>query len=527
MEYIHYFIVVPIIVIIILYQLKIFRQALEKIKKFKDIFPSNRLAYSVNQVNITVREDADSKLETLDKDPDLIWSDNSLTEDYSTSRDVEVSQIHIKSENPTVMNIKNALNMYLQKNKGAASDFSLMKDVVERYCGADEEEISVMQPIPLYMGLMGTMVGIIVGISIIAFNGGVDNLKNVSSMMICVAIAMAASFVGILCTTVISWKSKGAKSEIEANKNMFYSWLQTELLPVLSGNSITALSLLQNNLMTFNQTFQGNIKEFDTVLSKVRQVSKDQADALGAISRINITKVAEANISVLRELQNSTNQIEQFNQYLTSVNGYLSAVNSLNENLNNHLDRTAVIENMGVFFERELTQVQTREDYIKQVVVSIDSTLEQTFNQLKESMSSYMNLLKEQTSSDIETLKDTYQKQQQEFVEKLKSQQESLLKKTEDVEKVINNVQNLSEAQNAIKSLFEVSRGNSKRLDQIVGLLESGILSVPHTTSASYSKEVNGKIQKWVASLNVSLKIAAIIAFIMFAIEFVANYILN
>ena len=120
MEHIHYIIVIPIIVIIILYQLKIFRQAIEKIQKFKDTFPSNRLAYSVNQVNITVKGDAYSKLETSDEDPDLIWSDNSSIEDSSSSgfREVEVSQIQIKSENPTVMSIKNALNMYLQKNKG-------------------------------------------------------------------------------------------------------------------------------------------------------------------------------------------------------------------------------------------------------------------------------------------------------------------------------------------------------------------------------------------------------------------------
>ena len=30
--------------------------------------------------------------------------------------------------------------MYLRKNKGAASDFLLIKDVVERYCDAKEEE---------------------------------------------------------------------------------------------------------------------------------------------------------------------------------------------------------------------------------------------------------------------------------------------------------------------------------------------------------------------------------------------------
>ena len=116
---------------------------------------------------------------------------------------VNVSQIKVTAKNPTLNEICNALNMYLQKNKGAASDFHLMKDVVERYCDAEEEEISVQQPIPLYLGLMGTMIGIIVGIGFIAMSGGLSSdslMDNITSLMTCVAIAMAASLVGIFCT---------------------------------------------------------------------------------------------------------------------------------------------------------------------------------------------------------------------------------------------------------------------------------------------------------------------------------------
>ena len=54
-----------------------------------------------------------------------------------------------------------------------------MKDVVERYCDADEEEITTQQPIPLYLGLMGTMVGIII-IGVI-YNG--MNLLRISSYL--------------------------------------------------------------------------------------------------------------------------------------------------------------------------------------------------------------------------------------------------------------------------------------------------------------------------------------------------------
>lgn len=535
---IHFIIVIPIIILIIGFQVHVFRKALSKIDSFKQIFPGNRLAYSVEKTSIVVEtdeldDDDSDNFEPVYTDENEIWSENDDTEKYSgpSFRTVEVSQISVKSENATMNSIKNALNMYLQKNQGAVSDFALMKDVVERHCGSEEEEISVMQPIPLYMGLMGTMIGIIVGIGIIAFKeGGLAAIADVSSLMKCVALAMIASFVGIFFTTVISWKSKDAKTTIESNKNTFYSWLQTELLPVLSGNAVTALSLLQTNLMAFNSTFQGNIREFDSVLSNVRQVSKDQSDALGAISRIDIARVAKANITVLKELEKCTAQIDRFAGYLNSVNDYVANVNQLNNNLNNHLDRTAAVEKMGTFFEREMTQVESREEYIKQVVASVDTTLEQSFNHLSTTMTAYIEQLRTQSSNEIESIKNAFEAQQQEFITKLRDQQAQIEEKTNDMEKVLKGIQALSETKSAIVDLASLTKENTKRLDIIADLLEassSGTVSVSAAAASVGDKKTKKKGKKWVNALNIALKIAAILAFLMFAYEFALKFFVS
>ncbi|QLH47786.1 MAG: hypothetical protein HWD58_20570 [Bacteroidota bacterium] len=50
-----------------------------------------------------------------------------------------------------------AVNVYLLRNKGAATDFNLIKDVVERNLDMEEEDISHTVTVPLYLGLMGTM----------------------------------------------------------------------------------------------------------------------------------------------------------------------------------------------------------------------------------------------------------------------------------------------------------------------------------------------------------------------------------
>lgn len=519
---IHYIIVIPLILVIIFFQAKVFFQAWNKIDIFKSIFPSNKLDYAISKAAIVVSETKPSETKHSDDDGD-IWNDDEAYYDVIT-REVEVSQISVRSDNPTMNNIKDALNMYLQKNNGAASDFNLIKDVVERYCGAEEDEITVVQPIPLYMGLMGTMIGIIVGISIIAANGGVEELTNVSSMMSCVAIAMVASLLGIVFTTLISWKAKGAKSSVESRKNIFYSWLQTELLPVLSSNAVTALSLLQANLMAFNQTFKGNIQEFDQVLANVRKVSQDQAEALDAISRIDITRVAKANVTVLHELQKSTGQLEKFNQYLINVNGYLDAVNALNNNLNSHLDRTSTIERMGMFFEKEIEQVKNREEYIRRVVGSVDRSLEESFNQMASTMNTYMGELRTKTASELEVIRNTYEQQQRTFVEKLKEQQETLSQKTAEMERVLVGIQALSETKAAINELAEVSKNNSKQLQQIAKALDSMNFSGNSGFSITETEEKKGRHRLNLLNiLNIAVNLAALTAFVLFLIELITR----
>lgn len=474
MDNIHYYVLIPIICIIIFFQARTLCSALKKIKLLKGIIPSNILSFSVTRITIEV----DEKDVSIKTDRNDLWADEDCLIDTSHRVGIEVSQIRVKSKNPTMTKIEGALNMYLQKNKGAASDFNLMKDVVERYCGAEEEEISVMQPIPLYLGLMGTMIGIIVGVALVSLGGGIQGvgLDGVSSMMVCVAVAMLASFMGILFTTIIAWKTKGAKTLVESNKNQFYSWLQTELLPTLSGNAVTALSLLQSSLISFNNSFGKNIGKFDDVLSEIRKVSKDQSSALIAISKLDLTRTATANVRVLHELQQCTDKLELFNGYLNSVNGYLNEVRSLNEGLNEHLNRTAAIEKMGAFFENEMNQIQSREDIIRNAVNSVDGYLKESVAQMKVSMDDYITELKAKTTSEMEQIKNLSEESQRSFAERVKSQQDMISAKTNEIDKLLQGLAILSENKSAINSLVSFTKRNNELLNSlIVAIGTSGI----------------------------------------------------
>lgn len=451
----HYIFVVLIILAIIGVQVYIYRNTKNKISIYKSIFPESISSYSIINIDIATNEEG------------------YVDEEHEET--VTVSQIRINTQNPTLTEIRNALNMYLQKNKGAASDFYLMKDVVERYCDAEEEEISIQQPIPLYLGLMGTMVGIIVGIGFIAFSGGLSSealMENITSLMTCVAIAMAASFVGIFCTTLMSWESKGATTKVEADKNRFYSWLQTELLPVLSGNAVNALYLLQQNLMTFNQTFQTNIEGLDGALSKVADSSREQVELISLIKDIDIKRVAQANVTVLKELKDCTGEIAVFNKYLHSVSGYLEAVNGLNNNINEHLTRTAAIERMGTFFEREINQVSERERYINEVVAKVDDTLRKTFEQIQESTKEGVTQLRNSSVTEFDVLLKHYAEQKKEFAEMLQTQREEFVTRSAETTDLMEEIRNLADIKTVMAKLLESTKNQTTALNELATSLK-------------------------------------------------------
>lgn len=479
----HYIIVICIILCIIGFQLYSFGDTIKKLKKYQSIFPKDTSSYSVNELCLIEREANDDEYSYLD----LKLKDKGIF----------VSQIQVKDPSTTLTEITNALNKYLQKNKGSASDFHLMKDVVERYCDSEEEEISTQQPIPLYLGLMGTMVGIIVGIAYVAISGGLVSAKivdNISELMSCVAIAMFASFIGIYCTTRISWRSKNAFSAVETDKNNFYSWLQTELLPTLSGDTVNALYMLQQNLSTFNATFQTNITGLNRALEQVKDTSTEQVELISLIKGIDIKRVAEANITVLRELKDCTGELSTFNRYLHEVSNYLTAVNDLNGNINEHLNRTAAIERMGTFFEQEINQVKNREQYINEVVANVDNRLKQTFENLSESTVKGMTNLKNDSATQFDSVsqvihaqeqdfKETLRAQRDEFAQSLKKEQEafldylqnqkeSLSSKSDEISEIIKEIRSLADAKSGLLELIAVSKQQNACINELVQTLK-------------------------------------------------------
>ena len=418
----HYIIIGVIIFGIFIWQVLIFGDTKDKLNVFETIFPED----CDNEIHLNYR-----------------------------------SQLTTEETNYVLSVILDSINNYLKKNKGAVSDFHLIKDIVERNCDAKEEEIDTQIPVPLYLGLVGTMTGILIGVGFLVFSGGLDALLGngvgngtegygIETLLGGVAVAMIASICGILLTIFGSSQAKNAKAKVETNKNAFLSWIHANLLPKLANSTTATLEKLTQNLSEFNTTFAENTHKFQTALSSVTDTYKNLSSTLQEINDMKIDKIAKSNIEVYNKLKNCTDEIGYFSTYLHSVNEYIANVRTLNENLDKNEARTRAIENMGKFFQSEIEQIEYRKKYINKSVGTIDEALHQA-----------VDILKVNSETQISEFKIT-----------LGKQQEALQQKLEETNMLYDELRNLTAVKTSINNLENYASGQIIQLGRLAQSIE-------------------------------------------------------
>jgi Sec-independent protein translocase protein TatA len=208
-----------------------------------------------------------------------------------------------------------ATNLYLQKNKGAAADFNILRDISERESEALENEIEANIALPLYVGLMGTFGGVIIGLIQITFFEGINDVS-IRSFLGGVLIGMAGSACGLLLTTLGNYYFRLARIVRDRNKNNYYTFLQAELLPSLTSDMAGSLTSLKDNLDAFNREFSQNISSFKGTLANITENISLQKEFLEALQKIGYQELAEANIDVFNRIEKS---LPVFNQFIESI----------------------------------------------------------------------------------------------------------------------------------------------------------------------------------------------------------------
>lgn len=400
-------------------------------------------------------------------------------------------------ENTTFKDILKAINVYLIKNKGATTDFNIIKDIVERSIYLEEEDISHTLTIPLYFGLIGTMVGIVFGLVNLQSVSNLSINFDISPFLNCVLIAMTSSLLGLSFTVSNSnFSYKKTKKILENRKNEFYILLQTELLPVFNQNISNSINGLHSTLVKFNEIFTGNLNNLSNILNKNHDALIAQENILNALESIDITEYAKANVKVLRELNAGTEQLVKFNKYLNNLNYLVDCTSRLSASFEDLLTRSNNFHGLAEkldsrveesnkliqFLNDHFAHLEKRGEIIKESIVKVEDVMIKSLNQLSEHTETKIEAIKQITIKEEDLMTRAFAENSNHF---------SKLSLLEDLKKSIEPLgPSVLEIKNAIESLKISIESSNSVLKEIK---EIGVIRRTQNITHSIKKLFNFK----------------------------------
>ncbi len=313
------------------------------------------------------------QLFTIINENDHITDDNIGEEskiDIPGDEIIKLSLVETKGTSPIIERIKKGINTYLINNYGAAVNFSIIKDIMDREVDIKDEEISQSVTVPLYLGLAATMFGIIVGLlSMPSINTEGNNFSDgINSLIEGVQWAMSTSLLGLACTTLLSSRFyKKAKRESLKAKNTQLSYLQAKLLPELIKAEDTGVSGLKASLDRFARVAT-NIS--DNVLTASNQTGENlvlQQEVIDKIENMEVLKVSKWNLELFDKLDNNMEALNKFSFYLAQME-------EISSNLLEFSQRTSNIDQIIHHIDSTLTKSEKLARFLSVHFDKIDSS---------------------------------------------------------------------------------------------------------------------------------------------------------
>lgn len=303
---------------------------------------------------------------------------------------------NVKVRNQYFNRITTTINNYVAGNESI--DFQLIKDAVASACDSTEDDIHAQIPIPLYLGLAGTMAGIIVGVGYLWLSGSLDALlaetpgasstEGIVVLLGGVAIAMICSIVGLSMTTFCTWQFKGCKLRIEQRKGELFAWLQQNLLPEVATDDLQAISKISKSLSAFNATFKRNTADFSTALGAVKTVVSSLGGMAERIEQMakDAESMADRNALATNRLKRNADILDHFNEYIESITGYVDEVHRFTENFKDETLRLDALEAIRDFFETQRQALEARINEAANAASQMDTMIKTSNRELRQSI---------------------------------------------------------------------------------------------------------------------------------------------
>ncbi len=260
--------------------------------------------------------------------------------------DEQIPSIIVENPSDEFRQIVFDLNDYARINRGAASDFALVKDVVDRPIDAAIGRAEAWVSVPLYLGLAGALTGIIVGVEAMSegvlakaattpTGGAPDTMAqltgNLDELLNAVAWAMGASLAGVVFTLILSGVTARAVKAVDGRRNQFFTFYQTQFLPRITRDVNSVLSTLNGTLDRFNTQFGGNVTAMQESFRQNTKAIEAQARTLQAMRELSVGGALEKTIELYRGLEQAVKSIEALRPHIERSSAMMKMVGDASE----------------------------------------------------------------------------------------------------------------------------------------------------------------------------------------------------
>tara|TARA_R110001592_G_scaffold72904_3_gene222806 strand:- start:7058 stop:8809 length:1752 start_codon:yes stop_codon:yes gene_type:complete len=321
--------------------------------------------------------------------------------------DIKIPLVNYSSNHEVAERIHDSINKYLLSNFGAPVNFSIIKDMIDREVDVKDDEISQLVSTPLYLGLAATMTGIILGLISMPNVSNDDFSEAINVLINGVKYAMAASLIGLGCTTALSsWVYKNAKRHLLNSKNDQLSYLQAKLLPALIQAEDTGITGLKHSIDQFTRQGTKIADSLKIASTNTSEGLTSQLEIIEKVERLNMSKVTKNNLELFDRLEKNMVSFEKFGHHINSIENiaaHLDAfahktrdidliANEIRENVQEVNYNTQESKKLTEFLTSHFQQLEAHGSKVKLAVDLTESYFAEAIDKLKEQISSIVKI---------------------------------------------------------------------------------------------------------------------------------------
>lgn len=343
---------------IVIFQWTAFSKTRHDIEDLERFFPDIK--------SVSLHESTISKSDLSNRDRLKSIAENppvKKDEAYMTPDEMNVSLIYNTSGSAAFKQVVVETNEYLCKNAGTSADLGVLQDICEKKLEVKENAARSTLNLPLFIGLGGTFIGIIIGVIGFAMdlnslfgstkstetavvttaqlpdsNAAVSEIfstdqtsltpeeesnetNSLQFLLYGIGCAMIASLCGLgLTVWNTAFNYKKATADLDTKKNEYFDFLRRELMPTLANSMTSSLNSLKGVLGHFVDKFGRNLDAYADSAELLNDNLEKQHLVLSQIQDLGMTRMANRVAAAFTQLNDAADALNTFYQYQQGLN---------------------------------------------------------------------------------------------------------------------------------------------------------------------------------------------------------------